>query len=160
MRVGVCFRSMRSAKDHNLILAERYERWLVAMQYAKQTRLNYRSGVWSYVRFLKNKSVLRSTHFDVRDFLASESVRGLSYVSVCMHFYSLHSFFTFLNIGGLIQRVTPSLVHLRPRPRTLPQVLSESGISRLISVSRNSRDLAIIELLYETRMQGRRIGEH
>lgn len=147
---------MRSAKDNNQILVQRYERWLVAMQYAKRTRLNYCSGVWSYVRFLKNKSVLRSTHFDIRDFLASESIRGLSYVSVCMHFYSLHSFFTFLNIGGLIQRVTPSLVHLRPRPKTLPHVLSESGILRVINASRNSRDLAIVELLYET---GCRVSE-
>lgn len=98
----------------------------------------------------------RVTHFDIRDFLAEESQRGISYPTVCHLFYALHNFFSFLNFGGLVQRITPRLVHMKLPPRRTPRSLSEPEVSRMISAARNPRDRAIVTVLYES---GCRVSE-
>lgn len=126
------------------------------VHYAKGTRKAYSRAVRCFVEFLRDKPIARATHFDIRDFLISESSRGLSYPSVCLVFGALHNFYLFLNFGGLIQKVTPRLVHMRPVARRTPRSLSEAAIYRLIAAARNPRDLAIVRVLYES---GCRVGE-
>lgn len=147
---------MYSARERNAELAERYSRWLPAVHYSKRTMISYTRAVRCFVEFLKDKSVVRATHFDIRDFLAEESRRGLSYPSICCVFGALHNFFSFLNFGGLVQRVTPRMVHMRPIPRRAPRSLSEAAVSRLINAAQTPRERAIIQLLYES---GCRVGE-
>lgn len=147
---------MYSARERNSELARRYGRWLYAVHYSKRTQIAYNRAVRCFVEFLKDKSVTRATHFDIRDFLAEESSRGLSYPSVCGVFNAIHNFFTFFNFGGLVQKVTPRLVHMKPMPRRAPRSLSETEVSRLTDVARNPRDRAIVRVLYES---GCRVGE-
>lgn len=147
---------MYSARERNSKLAESYRRWLYGVRYAKSTGFAYNRAVRCFVEFLKNKPVERTTHFDIRDFLVQELRRGLSYPSVCGVFHGLHNFFSFLNFGGLVQSVTPRLVHMKSRPRRTPRSLSESQVSRLIVAARNPRDRAIVRVLYET---GCRVSE-
>lgn len=147
---------MYSAREQNWKLLEKYVRWLPAVHYSKRTKITYSRSVRRFVEFLKNKSAVHATHFDIRDFLAAESQRGLSYPSVCCGFYALHNFFSFLNFGGLVQRLTPRLVQMRPIPRRAPRWLSEAEVSRLINAAKTPRDLAIVLVLYES---GCRVGE-
>lgn len=147
---------MYSTIERNRKIAERYDRWLELVHYAKHTRKAYNRYIRCFVEFLKDKPVVRTTHFDIRDFLVAESSRGLSYPTVCLVFNAIHNFFSFLNFGGLVQRVTPRLVHMRGIPRRAPRSLSEAEVSRLISAAQTPRDLAIILLLYES---GCRVGE-
>jgi site-specific recombinase XerD len=147
---------MYSTKERNWELAKRYSRWLDLVHYGKHTKFAYNRAVRCFVEFLKDKSITRATHFDIRDFLWEESKRGLSYPTVCCVFYALHNFFSFLNFGGLVQRVTPRLVHMRPIPRRVPRSLSEGEVSRLISAAQTPRDRAIIRVLYES---GCRVAE-
>lgn len=125
-------------------------------RYTKHTKKAYNRYIRCFVEFLKDKPAARATHFDIRDFLTAESSRGLSYSTVCLVFSALHSFFSFLNFGGLVERVTPNLVHMRSLPRRAPRSLSEGEVSRLISAAQTPRDRAIILLLYES---GCRVGE-
>lgn len=147
---------MYSARERNAELAKRYGRWLRLVHYSKRTQIIYGRAIRSFVEFLEDKSVIRATHFDIRDFLVEESNRGLSYPTVCNVFYALHNFFSFLNFGGLIQRLTPKLVHMRPLPKRVPRSLNEAEVSRLINAAQTPRDRAIILVLYET---GCRVGE-
>lgn len=140
----------------NAELANRYGRWLHAVHYSRRTQINYTRAVRSFVEFLKYKPVTRATHFDIRDFLAEESYRGLSYPTVCCMFGALHNFFSFLNLGGLTQRLTPRMVHMRPIPRRSPRSLSEVEVSRLIDAAQSPRDRAIVLVLYES---GCRVAE-
>lgn len=148
--------AMHRIREQNSKLIERYRRWLNVVHYSKRTRLAYSRSVQSFVEFLKDKPVTRATHFDIRDFLAEESSRGLSYPTVCFVFYALHNFFSFLNFGGLVQRVTPKLVHMRPIPRRVPRSLSEAEVLRLIGAAKTPRDHAIARVLYES---GCRVAE-
>lgn len=147
---------MYSIRNRNSELAKRYARWLVAVHYAKPSRKRYIYAVQCFVEFLKDKSVIRATHFDIRDFLSHEAYRGLSYSTVCHIFYALHNFYSFLNFGGLVQRVTPRLVNMKAPLRKTPRSLSEESVQRLIDAARTPRERAIVLLLYES---GCRVGE-
>lgn len=147
---------MYSTRERNSKLAQRYSRWLDLVHYAKNTKKAYNRSVRDFVQFLKDKPVDRATHFDIRDFLSEESRRGISYPSVCYIFYALHNFFSFMNFGGLVQRVTPRLVHMKTEPRRAPRSLTEEQVTRLTNAARNARDLAIVRVFYES---GCRVGE-
>jgi len=147
---------MYSTRERNQKLAEKYSRWLDTVHYATNTKRAYNRSIRDFVEFLKDKPVERSTHFDIRDFLSEESRRGVSYPTVCNIFYAIHNFFSFMNFGGLVQRVTPRLVHMTTEPRRAPRSLTEEEVSRLINAARNPRDLAIVRVFYES---GCRVGE-
>ena len=147
---------MYSIAERNQKLAERYSRWLDLVHYAKNTKRAYNRSVRDFVEFLKDKPVDRATHFDIRDFLSEELRRGVSYPTVCYIFCAIHNFFSFMNFGGLVQRVTPRLVHMKTEPRRAPRSLTEEEVSRLINAARNARDLAIVRVFYES---GCRVGE-
>lgn len=146
----------RSAVQLNQELARRYDLWLIAQQYSDQTKRSYRRAVRDFHEFIGRKSALRITHFDVRDFLAHVSKRGLALDSVNHHLHGLRNFFDFLNLGGLVGHVAPRFVRARPRVPKLPHILSEREVLKLLAACRNARDRALVELLYAT---GCRVGE-
>src|SRR5579864_5547147 len=119
---------MSSTIQLNSELARRYDLWLIAQQYADQTKRSYNRAVRDFCKFLGGKSLVRVSHFDVRDFLAHVSKRGLALDSVNHHLHGLRNFFDFLNLGGVVGHVAPRLVRARPRSRTMPHVINEREV--------------------------------
>lgn len=141
---------MLSGSAFNLELLERYKRWLSAMKYDPKTQLQYVGNAKRFCVALKDRELTEVTHFDIQDFLILKSSAGAALRTVHCVFHSLRSFFDFLNLGGLVKYAPPRLVHLRQPPERIPRVLSRSQVSRLTRAATNSRDRALIELMYAT----------
>jgi integrase/recombinase XerC len=147
---------MLSATQFNQDLVERYERWLTVQHYSPETRRVYVRTVKDFSRFMSLKAVTRATHLDIKEFLVLASQRGHITYTLKHELHALRVFFDFLNMGGLVPWVAPRFVKIRsPKPR-LPHVLSETQIRALLEAAINSRERALIEVLYGT---GARPGE-
>ena len=94
--------------------------------------------------------VIHATPWDVRRFLVHESRRGRKYYAVYELLVVLRSFFDFLDLGGITTEIPLKTVRIRPPQLVPPHVISPRAIQRLVSAARNTRDAAIIELLYAT----------
>lgn len=141
---------MLSGSAFNFELLERYKKWLSAMKYDPKTQLQYVSNAKRFCVALKDRELTEVTHFDIQDFLILKSSEGSALKTVHCVFHSLRSLFDFLNLGGLLRYAPPRLVHLRQPPERIPRVLSRSQVTRLIRAATNSRDRALIELMYST----------
>jgi site-specific recombinase XerD len=93
---------------------------------------------------------------DVRDFLAWQQERGASDETLRTDLCALRSLFRFAEIIDAVAVSPARAVQTRRVKRRLPKPLSEQEIDRLIGAAKNSRDKALIELLYST---GCRAGE-
>jgi len=69
---------------------------------------------------------------------------------------ALRSFFDFLYLGGIVDKVAPRFLRARARVRKLPKVLTRSQVKNLIATADNARDRALLEVFYAT---GCRVGE-
>ncbi|HET8562553.1 MAG TPA: site-specific tyrosine recombinase XerD, partial [Candidatus Binatia bacterium] len=98
---------------------------------------------------------------DLRSYLSTLRVKGLSPRSVARHVVTLRRFFRFLEIEGVIaEKPLPSLL-LKPGSRKLPQTLAEGDVRLLLDQPDPTRplglrDQAMLELLYAT---GVRVSE-
>jgi len=140
----------------NQELVKRYHTWMVAQHYAVPTQKMYARALRDFCMFIRDKRMTQVTHTDVLAFLAHESKRGMSLQSNHNTLNILRVFYDFLNLGGLVNFVPPRFVRLRSVVRTIPKVLSEESVRKLIAASGTPRDRVLIELLYGT---GCRIGE-
>jgi site-specific recombinase XerD len=147
---------MNSNQVFNEELTGRYERWLLVQRYARQTRYSYPRAVRKFTAFLDQRSVLETTHLDIQEYLAVCAAKGQSCKSVRDELYALRVFFDFLNLGGLIKWVAPRLVRLRPMPRHIPRVLTQTELQKLFDAARSGHEHALLEILYGT---GCRTGE-
>jgi len=141
---------MRPGNELNQELARRFERWLVAQKYGEGTRIRYIRVVLAFCLFLKDHSVLTTTHFDVREYLAHIAMKGFQLCTLKMQLHGLRIFFDFLNMGGLVRWVAPRLVGVRQAARKLPRFLTEVQIHKLLKSTRSARDLALVEGIYGT----------
>lgn len=140
----------------NVDLASRYAKWLVAQKYAASTRSQYCLAVQEYSKFLCNKPLTKSTHFDVQEFIADRAKLGRSARTLRSLLYSLRIFFDFLNLGGLIAWTPPRMIRPRRLEPRVPRVLTREQINRLFAGTRTRFERAILETLYGT---GCRAGE-
>lgn len=83
---------------------------------------------------------------DVRGFVADRSTRGICLAGVNDELSTLRMFYDFFNLGGMVGYVPPRLVRIRPGPRRLPPVLSESDVLKMLNACQNQRDRALIGL--------------
>ena len=143
-------------QEINAELAERYDRWLVAQHYAAQTRYIYGRSVGNFLSFLKPRSVLKTTHLDVQEYLGRCAASGRSAKDVRGQLYAIRVFFDFLNLGGLIKWVPPRMVKLRRSPRHLPRVLTHGELQKLFHGAQTLHERTLLEVLYGT---GCRTGE-
>ncbi|MHB8486056.1 MAG: tyrosine-type recombinase/integrase [Candidatus Acidiferrales bacterium] len=120
------------------------------MKYDPKTQLQYVNNAKRFCVALKDRELTEVTHFDIQDFLILKSSAGAVLKTVHAVFHSLRSFFDFLNLGGLLRYAPPRLVHLRQPSESIPRVLSRGQVSRLMRAATNSRDRALIELMYAT----------
>ena len=137
-------------------LIKRYDRWLVVQRYAPQTRYHYGRSVRRFSEFRRGSGILKTTHFDIQEYLASRADEGASPKGIRCELYALRIFFDFLNLGGLVKWVPPRMVKLRPLPRHIPKFLTQEQIGAVLAATRSKHERAMVELLYGT---GCRTGE-
>lgn len=158
MRVsGILFQTlMQSAARFNRRVANRYEQWMVIQHYTTQTKALYRQTIGLFLDFLKDKSLARVTHYDIRNFIAKLSENGTSINCARRHVAALRRFYDFLNLGGVVSYVAPRMLIVRQTPKKTPPHLSEEEMKRLIAAAQTPRERALIEFFYGT---GCRMGE-
>lgn len=147
---------MQSAAKFNRRVANRYEQWMVIQHYTTQTKANYRQTIRLFLDFLKDKSLTRVTHYDIRNFIAKLSENGISINCARRHVAALRRFYDFLNLGGVVSYVAPRLLIVRQTPKKTPPHLSEEEMQRMIAAAQTRRERALIEFFYGT---GCRMGE-
>jgi site-specific recombinase XerD len=93
---------------------------------------------------------------DIGDFLTHTLPQRWSDDHVTHRLGALRSFFDFLYLGGVVDKVAPRFLRARSRVRKLPKVLTRSQVKKLIATADNPRDRALLEVFYAT---GCRVGE-
>lgn len=137
-------------------LTRRFTRWLFALNYSECTIDAYPRIVRRFAGFLASRSVLKTTHLDVQEFLARSAQKQHTSRSVRHQLYALRVFFDFLNLGGLVKWVPPRVVRLRRIERHVPSVLTKEQIDRVLGAACTDYERALVEVLYGT---GCRTGE-
>src|SRR5271156_4955552 len=148
--------SMRSYARLNRSLARQYDRWMIAMHYAKHTQQMYRKIIRKYLEFIGERSIATVRHTEIRQYIAHASECGASLNAVYRELGVPRLFYDFLNLGGVVSYVAPRFVRLRRPLGNSRRPLSESQIHRVISAARTSRERALVEFFYAT---GCRLGE-
>jgi site-specific recombinase XerD len=77
-----------------------------------------------------------------------QETRRLCPSSLARTLFSLRKFYSFLNMGGVVQRGPMLSIPARKVPKRLPDALSEDQIKQLLAAADTPRDLAILELFY------------
>ena len=141
---------MRDFRGYNRALARRYDQWMIAMHYARETRAKYHKTINTFLAFLGNKSAARVTHWDIRRFIGLVSENGATLDATYRHLSVIRLFYDFLNLGGVVSYVAPRLVKLRRPLKNPGRMLSESQVRRLLAAARTLREKAVVELFYGT----------
>jgi integrase/recombinase XerC len=141
---------MRSYARFNRGLVGQYQKWMIAMHYARVTKTIYLKALLLYVDFIGKRSLARADHSDIRLFLAHASENGATLATAYRYLGVLRQFYDFLNLGGVVDYVAPRFVRLRVPWHGRANSLTEAQVQRLISVTRTLRERALIEFFYST----------
>jgi integrase/recombinase XerD len=141
---------LRTFAKNNRALAKRYDEWMLAMHYAKDTQSAYRKVIRMFIDFLGEKSAVTVTHWDIRKYIAQISENGASLDLTYRHLGVVRLFYDFLNLGGVVSYVAPRLVKLRKPVQNPGRTLSETQVQLLISATKTLRERALVEFLYGT----------
>lgn len=150
----------RSARKHlletNLLMAERFRRWLAAQKYAPSTQERYCRIARKLCEHIGPRALASVTPMDIGDFLTQSLPLRWSDQYISDALGCLRSFFDFLYLGGVVDSVAPRFLKTRARAKPLPRALTEAQVRKLIRAAEDPRDRALVEFLYST---GCRIGE-
>jgi site-specific recombinase XerD len=141
---------MNPTRMTNGELVVRFDRWLMLQKYSPITRDMYRRAMREYVKFLGERSVTKSTHLDVQEFLATQAAKGVLPRTVLYKLYAVRVFFDFLCLGGLIKWSPPRVVQMRRVERRAPAVLTVDQVKRVLRAARTPHERALVEVLYGT----------
>src|SRR6267143_6588755 len=133
-----------------------------------QTVRCYRADLEEFQSFLRTRllrgaraSLTAVDHLAVRAYLSYLHARGVSRATVARKLASLRSFYRYLVGGGVLARSPAALVATPKADRRLPHPMTQDEVESLLDSAfgkeaRDTRDRAILELLYAT---GIRVGE-
>ena len=157
--------SVVSGTDWTPILRE-YEQHLLAIrQLANPTVRNYMNDLAAFMVFLAETGCLDEVaspdRRQLRSYLAWLANRRYAKSSISRKLTALRTFFGWLQETGRTESNETDLVSAPKQPRTLPYVVSEHEIERLLDAPDTStalglRDRALIELIYAS---GIRVSE-
>ena len=115
--------------------------------------------VQSFLAFLQNHGkphLSTLTQEDLEAFVESQQDRGLKPLSVKSNLHQVHTFIRFLIAGGIVSSdVLVRRIRIKV-PDPLPRAMDSLDVKRLLSVTQNIRDRAMLLVLLRT---GMRIGE-
>lgn len=83
------------------------------------------------------------------------AAEGMSQKTIRGELYALRVFFDFLNLGGLVKRVPPRMLNLRPRH--IPKVLTQEELRRVLAAARTKHERALPEVFYGTGFRTREL---
>src|SRR5260370_7569905 len=132
-------------------LVDRFRQWLVCQRYSRGARETYDRVAGKFLRYWGRRSFSRVRPHHIQDFMTELSRRDLSGEVVRRHLWALRSFFDFLCLRGVVDKVAPRLVRPRPERRRLLRALSEAHVRPLIHPAANPRDPPILDLSYPPR---------
>ncbi len=147
---------VKSYREQNLALAEKFDTYLGARGYSLHTRRAYKRVVSDFCQFVRSENVAEVEHTVVRQYIAYLSGRGCNPQTISREVYALRSFFDFLGRAGLVDLSPLRLIRNRRLPKRLPRWLTEKEMERFLAAADKPRDKAVVELAYAT---GCRISE-
>lgn len=145
---------------HNLAYLNEYLEYLnIDKKYSNNTILSYHNDLKIYLKFLKDKSVLKVQEEDVQIFLNQERQNKNS--RTIAHLLTvLNNFYQFLLKNQYLSKNPVEYIELPKLKKTLPTVLSHEEIESLLDIELvtkyDYRNKAMLELLYSS---GLRVSE-
>ena len=147
-------------------LLRQYEQHLLSIrQLAAPTVRNYMNDLAAFMDFLAETDriddVVSPDRRQLRSYLAWLANRRYAKASISRKLTALRTFFGWLQETGRVDSNETDMVSAPKQPRTLPYVVSESEIERLLEAPDTSttlglRDRALLELIYAS---GVRVSE-
>jgi integrase/recombinase XerD len=128
----------------------RHERTL-----SDNTQAAYRRDLGNFTDWLAGRNPARLNVRDLGDYFAALGKRGLARASVARQAATLKTFYSFLQLEGVIAESPAELIAAARRDDAIPGTLSPEQVDRLLespdpSTAAGSRDRALLELLYAT----------
>ena len=128
-------------------------------KYSPNTVASYKKDLDKYYNFFKTKSLNSINNKDIEDYIISLN-KELSSKSVSRNISSLKTFYKFLIIDGAVKSSPMDGITVPKIPKTLPKVLSEEEINKLLTINLETpydyRNKAMLELMYSS---GLRVSE-
>lgn len=141
---------MTSGAQVNRGFLRHYADWLYAMRYSSGARQRYSRIASEYCDLLGSRNIKRSTNWDVRRFLILKSRKYSRYSIIYDTLIALRNFFEFLSLGGITSVIPLRNIRIRAPRREPPTAPSSERVLRFITVAKEARERAIVELLYAT----------
>jgi site-specific recombinase XerD len=116
----------------------------------------YQGATRDFLRFIGRLPVYEVRPRHIRAWLNRLMLRGATRGTVARQVYALRAFFSRLEELDVVEHSPARLMMNRQPKRTLPKVLTEQDVDRLIEAATNPRERALLEVLYAT---GCRISE-
>lgn len=128
----------------------RHERGLAA-----NTQAAYRRDLRDFTAWLAGRPPAALTVRDLGDYFAALAKKGLARASVARQAATLKTFYSFLQLEGIVTESPADLIAAARRDDAIPGTLSPEQVDRLLaspegSAPRSCRDRALLELLYAT----------
>jgi integrase/recombinase XerD len=117
---------------------------------SKNTIELYRVTINDFFKFTLGLDIRQVTHKDIREWLHWLNVQGCSSGTISTRKYALASFFLFLQKISEVKDSPVRFIENRKVVRKLPRVMSVADVNKLIAVTKNIRDTALIEVMYAT----------
>lgn len=145
---------------HNLEYLNEYLEYLnIDKKYSNNTILSYHNDLKIYLKFLKDKSVLKVQEKDVQIFLNQER-QDKNSRTIAHLLTVLNNFYQFLLKNQYLSKNPVEYIELPKLKKTLPIVLSHEEIESLLDIELvtkyDYRNKAMLELLYSS---GLRVSE-
>ncbi len=143
-------------REENTKLIDDFLKNLEASNRSPHTIHAYRISLTDFFDFTLGLSVADITHREISEWLHFLHVRGVSPQTLSQRLYAVRSFFQFAQRIGLVKLSQADLIQNRRVARALPHWLTPGQIRRLMDVTDNPRDLALIDFMWST---GCRVAE-
>jgi integrase/recombinase XerD len=122
---------------------------------AANTRAAYGRDLRVFVDWLGGRRVTNLRVADLGDYLAGLAKRGLARASIARQAATLRSFYSFLQLEGILTESPADLLTPGRRDDSIPGTLTASQVERLLvspdpATANGLRDRAMLELLYAT----------
>lgn len=139
----------------NLQMASRYAKWMNKQGYSKGCLERYHKEAVLLCMRIGDMPLTRVTPLLLGDHLAD---LGGTYHGFRNSLMALRSFFRFLFLGGVVTNVTPAYIRNRAPATTIPRVLTQAEVKRLLLAAENPRDRALVEVLYATGCRNKEVA--
>ena len=132
---------------------------IIEKKYSKNTVTSYQRDLYKFSKILNNKNIKKITKKDIQGYL-NEINKTLETRSISRNISSLKSFYKYLKINKIIDKNPMDQINNPKTKKTLPKVLSEEEINKLLEINLKTnydyRNKAMLELMYSS---GLRVSE-